>query len=164
MKKNIFIGVLVVLVISFAIAGGVASNFTRIVLGDSNFGSDPNTTADITGQNDEYISNYTDGSWDIGSANIVTTGALDLSATTSKRDSFTTTAVKDTVVLTGLTSSYRLHVTQVTTLASATPDTGSQAYYAYFLNTDSAVVGRIVKNSTGSTLKSAGIYDILVVK
>ncbi len=38
-----------------------ATNFDRLVLGSANYGTDPNPTADITFQNDEYISNATDG-------------------------------------------------------------------------------------------------------
>jgi len=156
---------LILVILSCALALGflssplIQTNYDRIVLGEGNYGTDPNPTADITGQNDEYISNSTNGAWDFGSASLTTTGALDLSATSSKRDSFTTTAVKDTFVLTGLVVTDRIHIQQVTTLASATPDTGSQPYYAFFLNTDSGVVGRIAKPG-GSTLKSAAIYDV----
>ena len=78
MKKLIGLALSVVLfgiVCGFIMAGG-ASNFTRIVFGDANFGTDPNPTADITGQNDEYISNYVDGIWNFGAANLSTTGTL----------------------------------------------------------------------------------------
>ncbi len=56
--------------------GAGASNFDRLVLGSGNYGTDPNTTADITGQNDEYISNYVNGQWDFGAANLTTTGTI----------------------------------------------------------------------------------------
>jgi len=53
-----------------------ASHMDRLVLGSGNYGTDPNTTADITGQNDEYWTNVTDGTWDAGAANLTTTGDL----------------------------------------------------------------------------------------
>ncbi|MFX0184090.1 MAG: hypothetical protein ACFE95_13490 [Candidatus Hodarchaeota archaeon] len=59
-------------------AAGQASNFARIVLGTSNYGTDPNTTADITLQNDEYITNSTDGTIDFGAATLSTTGNFDI--------------------------------------------------------------------------------------
>lgn len=52
------------------------TNFDRLVLGEGNFGTDPNTTADLTFQNDEYISNETNGTLDIGSANFTMTGDM----------------------------------------------------------------------------------------
>ena len=58
-------------------ASGQASNFARIVLGTANYGTDPSTTADIVLQNDETISNYTDGTIDFGAANLATTGTID---------------------------------------------------------------------------------------
>jgi hypothetical protein len=84
MKKTIIIVslFLFVLLVGFIMGGG-ASNFDRLVLGEANFGEDPNTTADITGQNDEYISNYTNGRWDFGSANLLTTGTLGVGALTT---------------------------------------------------------------------------------
>ena len=50
----------------------------RLVLGEDNVSSvaDPSPTADIVGQNDEYISNSTDGTWDFGAANLSTTGTI----------------------------------------------------------------------------------------
>jgi len=51
-----------------------ATNFDRIVLGSGNYETDPNITADITLQNDEYITNGTDGTIDFGAANLLTTG------------------------------------------------------------------------------------------
>ena len=38
-----------------------ASHMDRLILGSGNYGTDPNSTADITLQNDEYIANTTDG-------------------------------------------------------------------------------------------------------
>lgn len=82
MKKTFLVALAILQLILFVYAGGViadrmgATNFDRIVLGEGNFGTDPNTTADITGQNDEYLTNYTDGSWDIGSANFLLSGDL----------------------------------------------------------------------------------------
>lgn len=97
------IALILVALVGFSYYG--ATNFDRIVLGSGNFGEDPNTTADITGQNDEYISNSTDGTWDMGSANITTTGnvtgLLDLGSTVVGVDTFTTTGTTDTVTISG---------------------------------------------------------------
>lgn len=53
-----------------------ATNFTRLVLGESNYGTDPAPTADIVLQNDEYISNSSDGTISFGAANLTTTGTI----------------------------------------------------------------------------------------
>lgn len=81
MKGKIFLLICLYLVMVFGVGymAGVnlgATNFGRIVLGDDNIGEDPNPTADITGQNDEYISNYTNGTWNMGDANLTFTGDL----------------------------------------------------------------------------------------
>lgn len=73
-NKLIAIAFIFVALVGFSYYG--ATNFDRIVLGSSNFGEDPNTTADITLQNDEYISNSTDGTLDFGAANLTTSGTL----------------------------------------------------------------------------------------
>lgn len=78
--------------LGFVLAG--ATNLDRIVLGSANYGADPNTTADITMQNDEYISNATDGEVEIS-------GTLNLSATVYGENVFTTTAETDTVTISG---------------------------------------------------------------
>jgi hypothetical protein len=83
------------------IVGGGASNFDRLVLGEANFGTDPNPTADITGVNDEYISNYSDGQWDFGAANLVSTGTLNVGALT------TTTFIKGRDTLNGTVDSVK---------------------------------------------------------
>lgn len=49
------------LVLASSLAWGAATHFDRLVLGSSNYGTDPNPTADVTFQYDEYISNATDG-------------------------------------------------------------------------------------------------------
>lgn len=78
MNKKLFIGLMVILcaLIVYALSPPGATNFDRIVLGSGNYGEDPNTTADITFQNDEYITNSTDGTLDFGAANLTTTGAI----------------------------------------------------------------------------------------
>lgn len=58
-----------------------ATNFDRLVLGSANYGEDPSTTSDIVLQNDETITNYTDGTIGFGSATVSTTG--DVTAGTS---------------------------------------------------------------------------------
>jgi len=77
-KKNIIIFALVVFSIGAMgfVFTDLQTNFERLVLGSANYGQDPNPTADITGQNDEQISNYTNGRWDFGAANILTTGTV----------------------------------------------------------------------------------------
>lgn len=59
-------------------AWAAATHFDRIVLGTDNFGTDPNPTADLTFQYDEYITNATDGTVGFGAANLVTTGGFTL--------------------------------------------------------------------------------------
>jgi len=52
------------------------TNFDHIVLGIANYGLDPNPTADVTGQNGEYMTNVVNNLWDFGSAAITTTGTI----------------------------------------------------------------------------------------
>ena len=82
MTRNRIIGIafIVLALVGFSYYG--ATNFDRIVLGSGNFGEDPNTTADITGQNDEYISNYSNGTWDFGSATLSTSGTISSATST----------------------------------------------------------------------------------
>lgn len=61
-------GFLILLIFGFIFPA--ASNFDRLVLGSGNYETDPNSTADITFQNDEYLTNYTDGT-------IATNAAMD---------------------------------------------------------------------------------------
>lgn len=81
-NKIILLLILPILVFGFIWGTSGATNFDRLVLGEANYGEDPNTTADITGQNDEYWSNYTNGRWDAGSADIYTTGSLNIAGIT----------------------------------------------------------------------------------
>lgn len=74
MKKGFLTGL--ILFVFFVVVFAAATNFDRLVLGSGNYGTDPNTTADITFQNDEYISNSTDGRLDAGAANLLTTGTI----------------------------------------------------------------------------------------
>jgi len=79
MKQTIFgfaLGITTIVLLA------ASTNFDRLVLGSGNYGEDPNPTADITLQNDEYISNYTDGTIDFGAANLLTTGTLGAGAAT----------------------------------------------------------------------------------
>jgi len=84
-KIKEFAGIIALLLVLSVIvmASGQASNFARIVLGTANYGTDPNTTADITFQNDEYISNATDGTLDFGAALFTTTGTYDATISTA---------------------------------------------------------------------------------
>jgi len=62
-----------------------ATNFDRIVLGSGNYNTDPNTSADIVFQNDEYVSNSVDGTLNFGAANITTTGQVSTGNLTSNQ-------------------------------------------------------------------------------
>jgi len=98
--KNKIIGISIILALAFAGANfykdiAEAVNFDRIILGASNYGSDPNPTADITMQNDESISNSTDGLVSIVSPSIT------VSATVCGTNVFTTTSDTDHVDITG---------------------------------------------------------------
>lgn len=74
-RLQITASLLVALFVGGALAwASGATNFTRIVLGSSNYASDPAPTADIVLQNDEYISNSSDGTINFGAANLTTTG------------------------------------------------------------------------------------------
>jgi hypothetical protein len=97
-----------------------ATNFDRIVLGEGNFGSDPNATADITLQNDEYISNSSDDTVSISgvlstnniTAAYLTATGLNLdSGVTVGQDVFTTTAETDTVVIPGASTADMYFIT-----------------------------------------------------
>jgi len=69
--------VIVIGAIIFAFTpSGQQANFARVVTGTANYNTDPNPTADYTGQYDEYITNVSDGTWGFGSADLVTTGTL----------------------------------------------------------------------------------------
>jgi len=95
-----------------------ASNFDRLVLGTANYGTDPNTTADITFQNGGYISNYTNGSIDFGSANVITTGTINgkwIGGGWGQFKAITNSANNqnkyDTLTITGVDTSYRFTAT-----------------------------------------------------
>jgi len=140
------------------IVGGGASNFDRLVLGEANFGTDPNPTADITGVNDEYISNYSNGQWDFGAANLVSTGTLNVGALT------TTTFIKGRDTLNGAVDSLK-----ISTIASTD-------YLVYSIKWTSGVVMDTVDAiapvfATGKlTLTRADatngdlVYDYLIMK
>lgn len=66
-------------------AWAAVTHYDRLVLGTGNFGTDPNTTADITMQYDEYITNATDGTLGFGAADLVTTGAFTLGESAHKK-------------------------------------------------------------------------------
>lgn len=102
--------------------------------------------------------------WGVSYIHLGDSAYIDFGTSVARKDSFTTTSAKDTITMKGASLSDGYIVTPITTLTSATPDTGSQQYYAYHLNGDSVVVARTLKNVTGSTLKSAALYTILRVK
>jgi len=65
--RKLFIGALVVVCAVAAYAAHVDKpvNIDRVVTGSNNYGTDPNSTKDISLANDEYIDNSTDGRVDI---------------------------------------------------------------------------------------------------
>lgn len=132
-----------------------ATNFDRLVLGEDNFGEDPNTTADITGQNDEYLSNYTNGEWNIGSA------ALNVGVLVAGIDSFTTTAVVDTLALSGVAPGNIFVFTEYTPAHSTAIDT---VFFSYICKTDTVIVSRTTPKISGAAYKSAGIYSYVRLK
>lgn len=72
--NKILLGFFLALFAVMLMAG--ATNFDRLVLGSDNYGADPNTSADIVFQNDEYVDNSTDGTLDFGAAILTTTGQI----------------------------------------------------------------------------------------
>ncbi len=96
MKKYIlFIAFAFFVVLGFRFS---ATNFDRLVLGSGNYDTDPNATADITLQNDEYISNATDGVIELNAA------TLNVNGTVAGTNVFSTTDTADTVVIAGTLS------------------------------------------------------------
>lgn len=82
-----------------------ATNFDRLVLGEANFETDPNTSADLTFQNDEYIENGTDGRIGFGAANLLTTGTFGSGAFTGTAlSSFDSAAIAGILKTGGATS------------------------------------------------------------
>lgn len=80
----------------------------------------------------------------------------------AKIDSFTTTALLDTTVMTGAAAGDVIVVTSYTPLWSATPDT-NMFYSAYVLNTDSVVVKR-EKAAAANDAKSGGQYMLIRIE
>ena len=155
-KLLALIGIPVIFVLGFAYYG--ATNFDRIVLGSSNFGEDPNTTADITGQNDEQISNYTNGSWDFGSASLTTTGSITGSLagdTNSFQKTPDTNREKfhDTTTIAGVTTS---SVFSVSIKKAGLPVAGN--LLAWHVISGKLVVSRADTTTTGQT------YSYLQIK
>lgn len=103
MKNKWFFAILLFVFVTVGFAVLAPTNFDRLVLGSGNYGSDPNPTADITFQNDEYISNSTDGTISFGAANLnstgtstfTTLGATTVSGSVSATDSTTSLILKD---------------------------------------------------------------------
>lgn len=135
-----------------------ATNFDRIVLGESNFGEDPNSTADITGANDEYISNATNGTWDFGAAGLTTTGSI-AGSLAGDTNSFQKTPdtnnekFYDTTTITGVTTS---SVFIVSTKKAGLPVAGNQL--AWHVITGKLVVSRADTTTAGQT------YSYLKIK
>ncbi len=136
-KINKIITVLIVVGIGLGIAfGGAysdkkifgATNFDRLVLGEGNYGEDPNITADITGQNDEYWTNVTNGRWDAGSADIYTSGSISIAGITMTGALATVTNITMTGDLLGADSikGRTLYLTEdIANVSEITIDTGA---------------------------------------
>lgn len=92
----ITLGVFIGLSVGVILALAAATNLDRLVLGSDNYGTDPNPTADITLQYDEYITNATDGTIDFGAADLITTGTFTYGAGAHKEytDTVTLTAAQ----------------------------------------------------------------------
>lgn len=155
-----------------------ASNFDRIVLGSGNYESDPYPTADIVLQNDEYITNYTDGTVGIVGNTVVTgkvtasdsmrvhgplkiTGVLKVPATVAYADSFSTTAVGDTVNVAGLST------TDIPLVSPWCPAWSTQidtAVYTAAISGDTAVaVTRSKSYKAGATALKSGAHYVVVI-
>jgi hypothetical protein len=80
----------------------------------------------------------------------------------AKIDSFLTTAVIDTTVMSGATPGDVLMVTPYLPLWSTTADTGSCAYGAYVLNTDTVIVKRAL-TALPHVLKSGALYSVVKI-
>jgi hypothetical protein len=154
MLTGLGIGLVTVLLIA------AASNYDRLVLGSGNYGTDPNPTADITLQNDEYISNYTNGTIDFGAAILATTGALNGGAQIAGIDSFVTTATADTIVLSGVATGDVFVFAEYTPNYSTAIDTITFQYRA---KTDTVFVSRASVNNAAA-YKSGALYSYIRIK
>lgn len=125
-----------VLLFGFILAG--VTNFDRLVLGSGNYDTDPNTTADITLQNDEYISNATDGTMELNAA------TLNVNGTVAGTNVFTTTAAADTVVISGTLTTDIFIVTGVYTTGSVDQQDVLEAY----AKTDTLIVIRLASGES----------------
>lgn len=138
MKTKILISILAVTSILFGFVLAGATNFDRLVLGSGNYGTDPNTTADITLQNDEYISNVTDGTL------LLSAATLDVNGTVAGTNVFTTTAAADTVVIAGTLSTDIFIVSGVRTSGTVDQQDVLQAY----AKTDTLIVIRLASGES----------------
>lgn len=138
MKTKILISILAVASILFGFVLAGATNFDRLVLGSGNYSTDPNTTADITLQNDEYISNVTDGTL------LLSAATLDVNGTVAGTNVFTTTAAADTVVIAGTLSTDIFIVSGVRTSGTVDQQDVLQAY----AKTDTLIVIRLASGES----------------
>lgn len=169
MKKGFIVGLLIFTVFVIVFAG--ATNFDRIVLGSGNYGTDPNTSADITLQNDEYIDNSTDGTIDFGSANLSSTGTL-----SGGNISFTGTLSSDSSATFGtinfatsnnnegsdslaLTLSPALTTLQTGTLVLFVPDTANTGAFVVNVN---GLGWKDVKTASGANPANSDLVTTMV--
>lgn len=94
--------------------------------------------------------------------NLKVNGLLKGGAIVARIDSFTTTALKDTVVMTGARAGDAILITPFLPLYSTTPDTGVCPYNGFVLANDSVVVQREYF-SAGRTAKSGAQYFVHLI-
>jgi len=104
LKKLLAVIAVVLLIYSVGHVAGLwgASDFGRIIF---------HAAPEITGSNSETWSNATDGTWDAGSAIIKTTGGLEVGGSKSGIDTIASGATEDTVVISGITASWKPFIT-----------------------------------------------------
>src|SRR5690606_32988191 len=157
MKQTIFgfaLGITTIVLLA------ASTNFDRLVLGSGNYGEDPNPTADITLQNDEYISNYTDGTIDFGAAILATTGAINGGAQIAGIDSFYSTSTTDTIAIPGVAAGDIFVFCEYTPNYSTAVDT---VLFQFQCKTDTVFVTRVSPNNAAA-YKSGAQYSYIRIK
>lgn len=150
--KNKIYAILIIGIIALGLGIQGATNFDRLVLGELNFGTDPNTTADITFQNDEYLTNVvdgtlsTDGNFSLG--NLFTLGTLDSSA----RIKGLNTLKADTLNVSGLSNQVRIKGPNNDSVIQINGMTENSIYILSAAYDDSTITlrdGQNIKSSAG---------------
>lgn len=158
MKKRIVLfSILALLILAgFMLSPQGATNFDRLVLGSSNYGTDPNPTADLTLQNGELITNSTDGTISIGSANFTIGNLLSLSATdTTSRIRGVGTLKADTMSISGMGNLIAIKGPDQDTVVQISGYTNNTIYYFQAAYDDSTITFR-----DGGNLKLSGVVNL----